>query len=88
MTDRRKLSNAIKTAARKAVEYNDAQTALHEAFEAVYGFDLDLEELGEGEKWVDAIVYGHGEIPSLADLDNAVANLRENDEDRTSSSDI
>lgn len=81
MTDRRKLTNAIKTAARKAVEYNEAQAALHEAFAAVYGFDLNLEELGEDEKWVDAIVYGHGEIPSLEELDNAVSNIRAKDED-------
>ena len=73
MTPRRRLSTAIRKAQAAAGEYTKTQAELHEAFEGVYGFDLAIEELG-GDCWVDSIVYGSSERPSLADFDKAVRN--------------
>ncbi|MEO9537248.1 MAG: hypothetical protein ABJL49_05595 [Parasphingorhabdus sp.] len=74
MSDRRRLSNAIRRAAQSAGEYREAQKEMHEAFEAVYGFDLCIEELNDD--WTDPLVYGDGPYPSLAQFDQAVNKMR------------
>ena len=83
MTPRRRLSIAMRKAAEAAEADRAAQAELHNAFEAVYGFDLDIEELGvfnecgDGDVWVDGLVYGQGMRPSLGDLDKAVQNKQQ-----------
>ncbi|MCJ8336631.1 MAG: hypothetical protein MJH10_20765 [Epibacterium sp.] len=75
MTPRRRLSNASRAAVIAARKYHEAQDELHEAFEKVYGFELDVEKLGGGDAWVDTIVYGMGSAPSLTEFDAAVKAL-------------
>lgn len=74
MSERRRLSNAIKCAVRSAALNERAQDELHNAFEAVYGFSLDIEELG-GDDLVETLVYGHGPHPSLSDFDAYVNDM-------------
>lgn len=71
MTPRHRLSLALRNAQSAARRNQLAQNELHDAFEAVYGQELDVEALG-GESWVDALVYGHGSAPSIAELDAKV----------------
>jgi len=71
MTPRKRLSVALRKATAAARADMAAQDELHTAFEAVYGFDLDIEQLGNDE-WVDALVYGTSGTPSLSAVDKAV----------------
>jgi len=86
MTPRRQLSIAIRKAADTAEAYRAAQAELHDAFQDVYGFNLDIEELsdyadGGCPEWVDPLVYGQGQRPSLEDFDKAVKNKQQSEED-------
>ncbi|WP_434286258.1 hypothetical protein [Celeribacter sp. SCSIO 80788] len=81
MGKRRRLSNAIKRAAAVAGKHQAAQDELHSAFFEVYGFDLEIEELG-GESWTDALVYGHSSYPSISDFDAAVKMLKDQTNDQ------
>lgn len=76
MTPRKRLSVALRRAPQAAADNQAAQNELHAAFFEAYGFDLDLEELGHGEAFVDGLVYGHGPTPSLSDFDKAVEELK------------